>query len=86
MLIIVHHFWKKIDSNIESISCSIMLRSIILLLIIVSAQSGTKTATAAGNKNDQETPRRLFLHIGPHKTASTYIQSVLASEVSSYCF
>lgn len=34
------------------------------------------------------TQQRLFLHIGPHKTASTFIQSVLVSEVgiiTVYC-
>ena len=51
-----------------------MLEGFILFLILVLVSS-------TSNENDHGSKQRLFLHIGPHKTASTYIQSVLSSEV-----
>ena len=52
----------------------IMLRGFFFLFILALVNSTSK--------NDEGNKPHLFLHIGPHKTASTYIQSVLSSEVS----
>ena len=54
-----------------------MLGCLLLFLILATVNSTSK--------ND-EGKQRLFLHIGPHKTASTYIQSVLSSEVRSILY
>jgi len=74
--------------------------SILLILIVVNvchSESKGVVGSESKKKNKDESRKsdfkinssnkkggRVYLHVGPHKTASTYIQSVLTSEVNFF--